>query len=237
MGIHWCHGDAAAYYAGTNFAQKAESLGYIVIYPSVTTSDGCWDVSSPATLTHLGGGDSLAIHSMVQYTAAKYNADKTRIFAVGTSSGAMMTNVLLGAYPDVFAAGSSWAGVPFGCFAGPTTWSGDCAEGLIDKTPAQWGDAVRAAYPGFTGKRPKMQMFHGTDDDVLAYENFGEGVEQWTNVLGISATPDSTEVGKPQSGMTRMVYGGGKLEAVIEHGMSHNLVVLPDEGMRISASF
>jgi acetylxylan esterase len=30
----------------------------------------------------------------------------------------MMTNVLSGAYPDVFAASSVFAGVVFGCFAG-----------------------------------------------------------------------------------------------------------------------
>ena len=45
----------------------------------------------------------------------------------------MMTNVLLGSYPDVFAAGSAWAGVAFGCFAGNgyDVWSNECATGQI----------------------------------------------------------------------------------------------------------
>ncbi|KAI5776944.1 esterase/lipase [Geopyxis carbonaria] len=232
VGIHWCHGTATDYYRGTNLASRADSLGFIVIYPSASTSDGCWDVSSAATLKHLGGGDSLAIHSMVQYTLSKYSADASRVFAIGTSSGAMMTNVLLGAYPDVFAAGSAWAGVPFGCFAGSNTWNSDCASGLINKTPAQWGDLVRAAYAGYSGRRPKMQLFHGTSDETLNFNNFGEEIEQWTNVLGVSASPSSTESGVPQSGWTRTRYGGGVVEAVREEGQTHNLVVLPDEGLR-----
>jgi acetylxylan esterase len=167
---------------------------------------------------------------MVNYTVNKYNADRDRIYAVGTSSGAMMTNVLLGAYPDVFAAGSAWAGVPFGCYAGPNAWNTECAQGRIDKTPEAWGDLVRAAYPGYNGPRPRMQMYHGTEDDVLYFENFGEAIEQWTNVLGISDTPESVEQDTPQTGFVRYRYGGGKVEAVEEVGLGHGLIVLPDEG-------
>lgn len=70
---------------------------------------------------------------------------------MGTSSGAMMTNVLMGAYPDLFAAGSAWAGVPFGCYSdvgGTANWSGMCATGMIRHTGAEWKAIVEAAYPG-----------------------------------------------------------------------------------------
>src|SRR6185312_3348142 len=97
----------------------ADQYGFIVIFPSVTqASDGCFDVSTTATLTHNGGSDSLGIISMVNYVKSHYSIDNNRVFATGVSSGAMMTEVLIGAYPDVFRAGSAWAGVPFSCFAG-----------------------------------------------------------------------------------------------------------------------
>lgn len=48
---------------------------------------------------HDGGGDSLGIVSAVRWTIANFDADTSRIFATGISSGAMMTNVLIGAYP------------------------------------------------------------------------------------------------------------------------------------------
>ena len=90
---------------------------------------------------------------MVSYVQQRYNADPNRVFATGVSSGAMMTNVLLGVYPDVFKAGAAFAGVPFGCFATTdgSTWNSQCANGQIIRTPQQWGDLVRDAYPGYTG--------------------------------------------------------------------------------------
>ena len=48
----------------------------------------------------------------------------------------MMTNVMLGWYPDVFKAGAAFAGVPFACFSGSNSWNSDCAAGKIVKTPS-----------------------------------------------------------------------------------------------------
>lgn len=103
---------------------------------------GCWDVHTTATLTHNGGGDSLGIVSMVRYAISNYGVDSSRVFATGTSSGAMMTNVLCGAYPDVFKACSAFSGVPFGCFAGSTLWNSQCAQGQLIKTGQQWVSRV-----------------------------------------------------------------------------------------------
>jgi acetylxylan esterase len=116
---HWCHGTAQEAFLGRSYAALGDEYGFISIYPdSPNLEDKCWDVSSKASLTHDGGGDALGIASMVRWTLEKYKGDKNRVFVTGTSSGAMMTQVLLGSYPDMFAAGSAWAGVPFGCFAG-----------------------------------------------------------------------------------------------------------------------
>lgn len=123
-------------------------------------------MASTASLTHNGGGDSLTIVNMVKYAIANYGGDASRVYATGSSSGAMMTNVLAGAYPDVFKAGVVYAGVPDGCFyvAGATAgmatpgWNNACANGQSIQTAQAWGDLARSYYPGYTGARPKMQM-------------------------------------------------------------------------------
>ena len=103
---HWCHGDAPSAYVDSTFANLSSEYGFIIIYPdSPNQVDKCWDVSSTETLTHNGGGDSLGIVSMVNWTLNAYNGDPGRVFVTGVSSGAMMTNVLVGAYPDVLRAG------------------------------------------------------------------------------------------------------------------------------------
>jgi cellulase/cellobiase CelA1 len=139
----------------------------------------------------------------------------------------MMTNVLLGDYPDVFAAGAAFAGVPFGCFATTdgSEWNTACANGTVIQTPQQWGDLVRGADPGYTGPRPRMQLWHGTADDILRYPNFGEEIKQWTNVQGVSQTPAATD--SPATGWTRTRYGAtgdrAPVEAISLQGATHNL--------------
>lgn len=164
VAIHYCTGTANAYFSSTQYANLADTHGFIVIYPNSPSSGGCWDVASTASLTHNGGGDSLTIVNMVKYAITNYGGDVNRVFVTGSSSGAMMTNVLAGAYPDVFKAGSVYSGVPDGCFyvqgatAGMATpgWNNQCAQGTLTKTAQAWGDQVRGYYPGYTGARPKM---------------------------------------------------------------------------------
>lgn len=233
---HYCTGSGPAMYSGTQFAALADRYGYIVVYPSVTRSSRCFDVSSPQALRRDGGSDPVGIKSMVDHVRQRYPVDPQRIFTTGTSSGAMMTNVLLGDYPDVFRAGAAFAGVPFGCFAttNGSEWNSECANGQVLRTPQQWGDLVRGAYPGYTGPRPRMQIWHGTNDETLRYPNFGEQIDQWTNVHGLSQTPAYTD--SPQAGYTRARYGGtggtATVEAISMQGVSHNLPVDAAQAIR-----
>ncbi|MFJ2443535.1 PHB depolymerase family esterase [Streptomyces sp. NPDC087658] len=228
VAVHYCTGSGPAMYSGTEYASLADRYGFIVVYPSVTRSSKCFDVSSPQALRRGGGSDPVGIKSMVDWVARTYDTDPDRVFATGISSGAMMTNVLLGDYPDVFAAGAAFAGVPFGCFAttNGSEWNSDCANGVVSRTPQEWGDLARAAHPGYTGPRPRMQVWHGTTDDVLRYPNFGEEIKQWTNVLGVGQSPARTDT--PQSGWTRTRYGStgdqAPVEAISLQGVGHNLV-------------
>ncbi|WP_035735411.1 extracellular catalytic domain type 1 short-chain-length polyhydroxyalkanoate depolymerase [Glycomyces arizonensis] len=228
VGIHWCTGSAQAFYSGTEYARLAEQYGYIVVYPSVTRSSKCFDVSSPQALTRNGGSDPVSIKSMIDWVESNYAIDSDRVFATGVSSGAMMTNVLLGDYPDVFAAGSAFAGVPFACFAttNGSEWNSQCSSGQLIHTPQEWGDLVRGAYPGYSGERPRMQTWHGTLDDTLDYQNFEEQIKQWTNVQGVSQTPVYTD--HPQSSWTRTRYGDSgphaPVEAISVAGAGHNVI-------------
>ncbi|MGM1058976.1 extracellular catalytic domain type 1 short-chain-length polyhydroxyalkanoate depolymerase [Saccharothrix sp. Mg75] len=231
VGVHSCHGSAQDFHAGTQYASLADRYGLIVVHPSAVGSDSCWDVHSPTVIKHNGRGDAQGIVSMVEYVQQRYNGDPGRTFVTGHSSGGTMTNVLLGSYPDVFQAGASFAGVPFGCFAGSNPWHTDCAEGRVNRTPQQWDDLVRDAYPGYSGRRPRVQLWHGTEDNVLRFANFGKAIEQWTNVHGVSTTPTSTEYNTQRSTWTRTRYGS-RVGAIKEQGQPHNLRILADEVLR-----
>jgi poly(hydroxyalkanoate) depolymerase family esterase len=238
--LHACHatnGGQGMCSSGNAFAQQADKYGFLMVCPSAVSSDQCWDVHSTADLTHGGtGSDVEGIMSAVNYVIANKNGDANRVYAAGYSSGGMMTNVLLGAYPDVFKAGAAFAGVPFGCFAQGSVdslgWSSTCANGQVNLTAAQWGDLVRAAYPGYTGPRPRIELWHGTVDTTVNPVNLTNEIAQWTNVLGVSGTPTTTENDTPQATWIRTRYidsaGVIQVEAIQETGKGHgDLVVDP----------
>jgi acetylxylan esterase len=193
---HYCGGTAAGVFGeaqGGGIVAAADQYGFLMIFPQ--TSNNCWDVGSTATLTHDGGGDTQAIAEMVTYAISKHGANANRVYATGTSSGAMMTEALLAVYPDVFKAGAGFSGVPAGCWAvnysASGEWSGPCAGGQVAHTAAQWGTIVQAMDPGYSGYRPRIQLWHGEADTTINYSNQTEAIKEWSDVLGLSATPTS----------------------------------------------
>ncbi|KZT63276.1 carbohydrate esterase family 1 protein [Daedalea quercina L-15889] len=227
VALHYCTGTAQAYYEGSTFAQLSETYGYIVLFPSSPHEGTCWDVSSNETLTHDGGSDSLGIVSAVRYAIDNWGVDSLRVYALGTSSGAMMTSVLAGAYPDVFSAGIVDSGVAYGCFALPDepedSWNSECAEGELILTGEEWAERVYSAYPDYSGARPKMQVWHGTADTTIYPQNFYEEIKQWTTVFGYSETPISnvSESYLP-SGYSNSTYGAN-FQAILAQGVGHTV--------------
>ena len=193
---HYCGGNAAGVFGeaqGGGLVAAADQYGFVMVFPQ--TSNNCWDVGSSASLTHDGGGDTQAIAEMVTYAITKHAADASRVYATGTSSGAMMTEALLAVYPDVFKAGAEFSGVPAGCWAANYSangqWSGPCAGGMVSHTPQEWGAIVDAMDPGYSGYRPRVQLWHGEADTTINYNNQTEAIKEWTDVLGLSMTPTS----------------------------------------------
>ena len=239
---HSCATSVTGYFGDSGvrrLVSAADSYGFIMIFPALKLSEpesrNCWDVGSNESLTREGGGDTHAVLKMVQYALEEYSADANRVYVMGGSSGAMMTQALLALYPEIFNAGSARAGVPATCWAEgynpDNQWGNNCAGGQTDLSAEQWGDRVRALSPDYTGRRPRVQLFHGDSDDTIDYKNMEEAIEQWTNVLELSATPTSTDEYEGQAGSyTRQFWedeacGQVVLEAWTglsgEHGMGY----------------
>ena len=174
ISLHYCGGNAGGAHGW--FQSYADQYGFIIIAPK--SAGSCFDAG-------LGrSGERANIVKMVEYVIAQNNADPKKVFAAGPSSGACMTQALLASYPDVFAGGSSLAGVPAGA------WTGGGAYGWsapASTTAQQWGDKVRNAFTGFTGSRPRVQFWQGMGDTNLTYSQaYPAQVAQWTNVFGVT---------------------------------------------------
>jgi poly(hydroxyalkanoate) depolymerase family esterase len=187
--VHFCGGNAAGVYGqavGGGMVAAADQHGFILVLPQ--TSRNCWDVATEPSLTHGAESDTLAIVHQVDYTVMNYGANADRVYITGTSSGAMTTQAMAATYPDVFKGGVSFAGVPAGCWSVNNPdgqWSAPCAGGEVTHTAEEWGAMARNMYAGYTGFRPRLQLWHGDADSVLSPVNQTESIKQWTNVMGL----------------------------------------------------
>ncbi|KAK3318048.1 feruloyl esterase B [Apodospora peruviana] len=222
---HPCGGSAQDTFSrvANGLPAQADKLGFILIFPQ--TPNTCWDCSTTRSLKHNGGGDTQGIVNMINYSLERYGGDPSKVFVAGSSSGGMVTNALVAAYPDVFAAGASFSGAPaYACWNGADLVSAANMDPgcQTNKKPTvqEWADLARSAYPAFNGTRPAMQVWHGTTDNVVAYSYLADQLAQWSNVLGVSFSRNITD--DPASAYTKMVYGDGtRLVGYSAQGVGH----------------
>ncbi|MEV7967990.1 PHB depolymerase family esterase [Sphaerisporangium sp. NPDC088356] len=231
LAMHPCGGSGPGFYSSSEFASLADRYGFVAIFPSASKKANCFDNWSDASKVRGGQTDPVSLMSMVTYVEQQYHGDPSRVFATGSSSGAMMTNAMLALYPEVFKAGAAFMGVPFTCFPNEAAYQpGGNSAPCVGKTAQQWGDLVRNANPSYRGPWPRMQLWHGTSDTVVAYAELEEEVKQWTNVHGLNQTPTSTAT--PQAGWNLRRFadasGSVKVEAYSIQGAGHSL---PTSGM------
>lgn len=218
--LHGCLADATVYDDETGWTELAERWKVALLLPDQTVANEptkCFGFWKPED-NRRGMGEAASIRQMVAWVQTNHATDPARTFIMGHSGGALFTSVMLATYPEVFRAGAIVAGGPYGCGdegavvlgvdpqKGPT-FSGECINGSTHKSAKEWGDLVRAAYPGYKGPRPRVSIFHGDADTTVTFENQAELVKQWTDVLGIDQKPDVVENVR---GYPHMVYAATK---------------------------
>jgi len=141
-------------------------------------------------------------------------------------------NVLAATYPDMFAAVIVYSGVPAGCFYTGTVngWNSDCAQGKVSKSAQDWATQVRNMYKGYSGKYPRMQIYHGALDTTLRPNNYNETIKEWSGIFGYSS-PTQVLPSTPRSGFTKYVYGPD-LQGIWASNNGHDVPVFGDDDMK-----
>lgn len=226
--LHGCTQQAAGM-ENSGWTAAANLYKFYAVYPqqqSANNGASCFNWFEPADIAR-GQGEALSIKQMVDTMKAAYSIDPARVYVSGFSAGAYMVPALLAGYPDVFSAGAIMEGGPTRC-ASTSNEGFTCMSPGVDKTPAVWGDLARNAFPGYTGARPRVSIWHGTSDFTVRPMNMTEAMEQWTNVHGIDQTPDTTET---VAGFPHKVYRDGAGTALVETweltNMGHNVAIDP----------
>jgi poly(3-hydroxybutyrate) depolymerase len=153
-----------------------------------------------------------------------HSIDPARIFVTGLSAGGAMASVMLATYPEVFAGGGIIAGLPYGAASGMRQVMSAMRKPRA-RSAQQWGDLVRSA-SSYTGPRPTVSIWHGTEDRTVAASNAAALLSQWANVHGVN---EEVFTQTSLAGHRRRTWSNRKGEAVIElyliDGMGHGTPV------------
>lgn len=191
VAIHMCTGHSTTVHGW--FDSYADKQGFYIIAPDAGKQ--CFDSSATRD------GDKAAIVKMVSYLITQKNADKTRVFAAGMSSGGCMTNTLLAIYPDVFAGGSAMPGFPAGAWPAGDIVCSKCGSTPPSLDGTYWANMARKAFT-WSGTYPCSQQWVGGGDQYNFNGWLPAVAAQFQTLSSLGAATPATG----RSGWTRTVY-------------------------------
>jgi poly(hydroxyalkanoate) depolymerase family esterase len=171
---------------GTRWNELAAKVGAVLLYPLQAAYDmgdpaavegngaSCWNWFLDKNM-HRGAGEPAILAELAQRVAAGNHVDRTRMYAMGVSAGADMTDILSVTYPDVFRATAMFAG---------------CAYGACRDVTGRESAAELARY----GLHPTPSIIFQGDGDTLNNVAMGETLlRQQVGMRGLGPSPTSTE--------------------------------------------
>jgi poly(hydroxyalkanoate) depolymerase family esterase len=182
VALHGCQQTAREFDLTTGWSALGREHGFAVLFPEQKCGNNPQNCFNWFIEKHIGrnGGEIASIRGMVEKLLHDHKLDSGRVYVTGLSAGGAMACALLAACPDLFAAGAIIAGLPYGAALGPIDAMKSMAFGP-GHSALELGNLVRRAAP--KPKRwPKISIWHGSDDDVVAPANASALVKQWLNI-------------------------------------------------------
>jgi dipeptidyl aminopeptidase/acylaminoacyl peptidase len=173
---------------GFNFKQQYFAAnGYFVFDTNFRSSTGYGDAFKWATWGAWGNKDGQDVVSGIDYVAKNYPVDLKRVGTMGHSYGGFMTNWLITAYPDRFAAAASGAGISnwlsdYGNadifrtketeFLG-TPWQEDAVQHMIAQSPLTHAGRVRTPTLFISGEADQRVPYEEVEQMYFALRRQG----------------------------------------------------------------
>jgi poly(hydroxyalkanoate) depolymerase family esterase len=219
--LHGCGQTAAGYDQGTGWSELAARHGFALLAVEQKASNNpntCFDWFLPDDITR-GSGEAASIAAMIHQMVSAQGLDASRVFVTGLSAGGAMTAAMLAGYPELFAGGAIFAGLPFGAAANVRD-ALDSMRMAPVKTPREWGDKVRAA-SAHAGPWPRLSIWHGDLDMTVNISNAQALAAQWADVHGL-ALADARQA---RAGRAMRLAWGEALEVVTVSGLGHGVPI------------
>lgn len=227
--LHGCEQEARTFFADAGWKELADAQGLIALLPAQATNLlamaggvnrtgnplGCFNFADRLVSPIKGGvpREAGAIASMIEavrkgkgIVPPAPEVDAERVYVTGLSAGAAMAAVLIAEYPQVFAGGALFAGVPVLCASSMQSAAYLCGISVMracnDVKARKEGYDARD-WQGFINRpsrpkgSPRVLIVQGTADCTVDPENARHLTRQWTTYHGLS--PDTPATSGPMA--------------------------------------
>jgi poly(hydroxyalkanoate) depolymerase family esterase len=181
IALHGCSQHAKDMAEMTGWNKLAKQNDFIMLYPQQKYGNNpslCFNWFKENDFSG-NDGETESIRQMIFTAFEKYPIDKTRIFITGLSAGAAMSVAMLLNYPDLFQAGASFSGGPYGIVKSNFS---DGLKLMRGKMVISHDDLMKSIATLKNKSRteyPKLYIYHGDEDPIVNIQNAGWLIEQW----------------------------------------------------------
>jgi poly(hydroxyalkanoate) depolymerase family esterase len=224
VALHGCQQTAREFDSATGWSALGREHGFAVLFPEQRCGNNPQNCFNWFIEKHIrrNEGEIASIRSMIETLLHDHKLDRGRVYVTGLSAGGAMACALLASYPDLFAAGAIIAGLPYGAALGPIGAMKAMAFGP-EHSARELGNLVRRAAPR-QRRWPKVSVWHGSRDDVVAPANASALVRQW---LDIHQLDEAGVVLDEVDGQLRRSWRDAAGTVLVEHydidGMAHGV--------------
>jgi feruloyl esterase len=221
--LHGCGQTAEDFAFDTGWTSLADRLGMPLLLPEQLEANNqqrCFHWFQP-TNTWRDHGEAASIAAMTTAAVERLGSDASRVFVAGLSAGGAMAATMLAAYPDLYAAGAVFAGLPVGSATSTVQALARMAHAGPSLSRQEWADRARHVTRSFQARKwPRISIWHGSADPVVAAGNASNLAAQWTALHGVPEAPTIRTA-------DRRAWGD-KVEQWTINGLGHAWLVGPD---------
>lgn len=226
VALHHCFQRAENFAGEVGWIDYADRLGFALLIPEQQPLNdvnycfnwfNAWDQGKE-------GDEPRSIKAMIDTTVRQWQLDPRRIFITGHSAGGSMALVMLAAYPELFAGAGVFSSMPVGASSVFLTAPLAMAGSGTDDPEALAAEVSNGN--SHKGPWPKLSVWQGQDDTLVAPSNGTRVRDQWRALSGLAQMPPRSE---PLGPFTRSYWTDGAGRRLVEFvplaGVGHSVPI------------